>query len=124
MASKKDVGLIEDSCYALSNLVSIENHCLFSYLNTKEEKWLDVLNLIRKKRTILLDRIVKKENSQLYCVSKHLLASSMGISEVANRYLEKGEKEFAKELYEFSGDCYALILLLNDYTKGGKNDTK
>lgn len=120
MTSKKDVGKIEDLIFALQNLVAIENHATISYLTSKDEKWLDVLNMTRRDRVKLLDKITKKENSHVYCTSKHLLAVITGLCEVGNRYLNSGEKELAKELFEMAGNYQALFLLLNDYTKEDK----
>lgn len=117
MTSKKDTGEIEDSCFFICNCLGAENHALFCYLNTKDERYLEVLDSIRKSRVKILDKIVKDEKSQLYCLSKHLLAMSMGISEVANRYLERGDKKTAEDLIESAGDFQAMFLLLNDYIK-------
>jgi len=120
---EKDVGLMEDAIFYLKNCIASENHALMSYLTTNNKKWLDALDLIRKNRGKLLNFLVKKENSQVYCFSKHLLAMSIGVSEVANRYLEKGEKEIAKELYGQVGDYESLFLLFNNYVKGGDDGT-
>lgn len=111
--TEKDIGKAEDIMFLLKNMIAAENHCYASFIITKDEKYLETLELIRKKRKRILNNAVKKEKSQIYCLSKHLLAMSIGALEVGNRL--KGKE--AKEFYEMAGDFEALYLLLNGYIK-------
>lgn len=110
---EKDIGKAEDTIFLLKNMIAAENHSYACFINTKNEKYLEVLEFIREKRKQILNDATKKEKSQIYCLSKHLLAMAVGALEVGNRL--KGEK--AKEFYEMAGDFEALYLLLNGYIK-------
>ena len=114
-----DVGMAEDMIFLLSNLVAIEDHSAKSIASTKNERWLEVLDLVRKMRTKYLSLISKKEESQLWCVNKHLLASIEGLIEVGNRFTSTQQIESAKECYDDSNTLLKLFLLLNDL--GGSN---
>lgn len=110
---EKDVGLVEDAIFYLKNCLAAENHALMSFINTKDKKWLQAMEFIRERRSKLLNSLVKKEQSQIYCFSKHILAMSMASYEVGNRYLESGNSEIAKELFEDAGSYESLFLLFN-----------
>jgi len=109
-----DISMWEDLSIALMNLVSLEEHCFFSYAKTQDDKFLKMLEIVRELRKKLLALIVEKdEDSEKWCMSKHFLASSMRLYEVANRLLhEKKEKE-AKEMYNDAAELYGLFWTLN-----------
>src|SRR5680860_707170 len=87
-----DLSVGEDLGIALMNLISLEEHFMFSYAKTSEKKYLDFLEETREMRKRLLAKIVVKDDeSEKWCISKHLLASSMRISEVATKYLHNGD---------------------------------
>ena len=115
-----DISAWEDLSIALMNLVSLEEHCFFSYVKTQDNKFLDILETVRELRKKLLALIVKEnDESEKWCMSKHFLASSMRLYEVGNRLLhEKKEKE-AKELYKDAAELYALFWALNSPGKEG-----
>jgi len=115
----KDVGLIEDMCYMLKNLISIEDHSASSFAITKDKKWLELLELIRKMRTKWLSLAVKKESSHLWCVSKHLLASAEGMIEVGNRFLSTNQKDIASDAFNDASKLLSLFMILNDIGKEG-----
>ena len=117
-----DLSAWEDLSVALMNLVSLEEHCFFSYVKTKDEKFLKMLEKVRELRKKLLALIVKDEDeSEKWCMSKHFLASSMRLFEVGNRLLhEKKEKE-AKELYENAAELYGMFWLVNSAQKDFKD---
>lgn len=116
-----DVGMAEDLVFALSNLIAIENHAYQSYNITKDKKWLETIDIARKMRTKWLETLVKKENSQLWCVSKHLLASACGFMEVGNRFNSTKQSRECEEAYEDSCNLVSLFLILNEME--GKNGT-
>ena len=108
-----DLSAGEDLSIALMNLVSLEEHSFFSYVKTKEEKFLEILETCRELRKRLLAKIVNKDNSETWCMSKHLLASSMRLYEVGNRLLHENKLDEAKEMYNDSAEMYALFWKLN-----------
>ena len=109
-----DISAWEDLSIGLMNLVSLEEHCFFSYVKTQDEKFLEMLNIVRELRKKLLALIVKKDDeSEKWCMSKHFLASSMRLYEVGNRLLGEGKEKEAKELYKDSAELYGLFWKLN-----------
>jgi hypothetical protein len=123
--SSLDISAWEDLSIGLMNLVSLEEHCFFSYVKTEDDKFLKMLEEVRELRKKLLALIVKKDDdSEKWCMSKHFLAASMRMYEVGNRLLhEKKEKE-AKEMYRDAAELYGLFWTLNVDTKGEKIDIK
>src|SRR3989344_2254180 len=95
--NKLDLSSGEDLSIALMNLVSLEEHFLFSFMKTSQEKYLEFLEQTRELRKKLLAKIVKKDdNSEKWCISKHLLATSMRLTEVGTKYLHNGNKKEAE----------------------------
>ena len=113
----------EDLSIALMNIVSLEEHSFFSYVKTKDEKFLEILETCRELRKKLLAKIVRKDDdSEKWCMSKHLLASSMRMYEVGNRYLHERKMDEAKQSYEDAAELYALFWKLNFDKSSDKND--
>ena len=99
LSSKEDLGI------AIMNLISMEEHLLFTYEKTKDEKYLDLLNKVRNSRKELLKKIVKNPDGEIWCISKHLLATSMRLMEVGTKKLGNKEEKEAKDLFD---KAYAL----------------
>ncbi len=125
-----DLSAGEDLSIALMNLVSLEEHSFFSYVKTKEDKFLEILEICRELRKKLLAKLVNKDESETWCMSKHLLASSMRLYEVGNRLLHEGKEKEAKEIYKDAAEMYGLFWALNANIKGkiklekGSKETK
>lgn len=116
--SSLDLSLGEDLSIALMNLISLEEHFMFSFMKTKDSKFLEHLEKIRELRKKLLERIVKKnDNSEKWCISKHLLAVSMRLTEVGTKYLHEGKLKEAKNSFNEAFDVYIMFWELNDYSK-------
>ena len=109
-----DISAYEDLSIALMNLVSLEEHCFFSYVKTQDNKFLTMLEKVRELRKKLLALIVVKDDSEKWCMSKHFLASSMRLYEVGNRFLHEGKEKEAKEFYENAAELYGLFWQLNN----------
>lgn len=120
MDKKGDVSLQEDLIFGLQNLISIEAHAKNSFYMNNEEKWTELNDIIRQIRSRWLQVIVKKENSQIWCISKHLLASIMSLQEVSNRLYSSDDKDLAKQAEEDAGILLGLLLQLNDLKGGNK----
>ena len=113
-----DISAWEDLSIGLMNLVSLEEHCFFSYVKTKDDKFLKMLEKVRELRKKLLALIVKGDDeSEKWCMSKHFLASSMRLFEVGNRLFHEGKEKEAKELYNDSAELYGLFWALNISSK-------
>ena len=108
-----DLSAAEDLSIGLMNLVSLEEHAFFSYMKTKQDRFLEMLNIVRSLRKKLLKKVVNKDDSEGWCMSKHLLASSMRVYEVGTKLLGDGKEKEAKEMFNDSAELYALFWKLN-----------
>ena len=118
-----DLSLGEDLSIALMNLVSLEEHFLFSYMKTENAKFLEFLEQIRELRKKLMLKIVKKDDdSEKWCISKHLLASSMRLTEVGTKYLHEGKKNEAEDCFIEAFNLYSLFWAVNGVGKIEEKD--
>lgn len=107
--NKLDLASGEDLSIGIMNLISLEEHFFFSYGKTQDKKFLDMLNDVRKMRAELMKDIVKDPQGEIWCISKHLLAASMRIMEVATKKLKSNETEVAHDLFDKSYNLYSLF---------------
>jgi len=110
--NKFDLSSDEDLSIAIMNLVSIEEHLFFTGKKVNDSKYFDLLSEVREIRKELLGKIVKKPEGEVWCISKHLLAASMRLMEVANKQHATNKKE-AQELYSKAYDLYNLFWAIN-----------
>ena len=114
--SSLDLSSGEDLSIALMNLVSLEEHFLFSYMKTEDKTFLEYLDQVRETRKRLLGKIVTKDEgdySEKWCISKHLLASAMRLSEVGTKYNHEGKKTEAEEMMREASKLYELFWVIN-----------
>lgn len=107
--NKLDLSLDEDLSIAIMNLVSIEEHFYFTAEKTKKKKYFDLLKEAREMRKDLLKKIVKNPEGEIWCISKHLLASSMRLMEVGTKLLNENRKDEAYDLFDKSYKLYTLF---------------
>ena len=110
---KLDLSSDEDLSIGIMNLISMEEHFFFTYNKTKDGKYLDLLNEIREMRKSALKRIIKDYEGEVWCISKHLLATSMRFMEVGTKALTKGDKSDAEDMFQKSYQLYSLFWGLN-----------
>lgn len=111
--NKMDLSSDQDLSIAIMNLVSIEEHFFFTGAKTGKPEYYDMLQEVRQMRGELLKKIIKEYEGEVWCISKHLLAASMRVMEVATKQQGMGNKEEAKELFEKAYDLYSLFWGLN-----------
>jgi hypothetical protein len=117
-ANKLDLSVGEDLSIGLMNLVSLEEHFLFSYMKTEEPRYLEFLEQTREVRKRLLAKIVKKDEKDFgeqWCISKHLLATSMRLTEVGTKYLHDGKKKDAEEIFMDAFNMYSMFWAVNGF---------
>lgn len=107
-----DLSKQEDLSIALMNLISLEEHFYFSSMKTGNRAYLDMLNSVRTLRKSLLKKIVKNPKGEEWCISKHLLASSMRLIEVGTKELQDNEKE-AEMYFKSAFELYSLFFAIN-----------
>ncbi len=110
---KLDLSSDEDLSIAIMNLISIEEHLFFTANKTGKSSYYDLLYEVREIRKQLLKKIIKEYEGEVWCISKHLLASSMRLMEVGTKALTKGDKKEAEDLFKKSYDLYSLFWGLN-----------
>lgn len=111
--NKLDLSADEDLSIAIMNLISIEEHFFFTAKKTDDDKYFDLLKEVREMRKDLLGKIVKEYEGEVWCISKHLLASSMRLMEVGTKMLGRGKDKEAKEMFEKAYNLYSLFWGIN-----------
>lgn len=108
-----DLSSDEDLSIAIMNLISIEEHLFFTSQKTGKSEYLEVLNQAREMRKELLKNIIKDYEGEVWCISKHLLGSSMRLMEVGTKALTKGDTTRAQDFFKKAYDLYNLFWGLN-----------
>ena len=111
---KMDLSSDQDLSLALMNLISIEEHFIFTGSKTEKSKYYDLANEVREIRKKLLKEIVTDYEGEVWCISKHLLAGSMRLMEVGTKQLDQGNKKKANEMFDHSYSLYSLFWAVND----------
>ncbi|MEI6649829.1 MAG: hypothetical protein WCL23_00145 [Candidatus Moraniibacteriota bacterium] len=107
LSSKEDLGI------GIMNLISLEEHFQFSYEKTRDEKFLELLKNVREMRKDLLGKVVTDQKGEVWCISKHLLAASMRLSEVGTKALGQGKDTDAKEYFDKAYSLWNLFWGMN-----------
>ena len=95
------------------NLISIEEHLVFSGAKTGKNSFYDLIEEVREKRKNLMQKIIPSYEGEVWCISKHLLASSMRLMEGGTKQQSLGHKETAYDLFNQAYDLYCLFWGLN-----------
>lgn len=111
--NKLDLSADEDLSIAIMNLISIEEHLFFSGAKTGNSAYYDLLAEIRDMRKDLLKEIIKEYDGEVWCISKHLLASSYRLMEYGTKHLGRGNTKLAKDVFEKAYGLYSLFWGLN-----------
>lgn len=109
----KDLSSDQDLTIAIMNLISIEEHLVFSGAKTGKTSFYDMVQEIRELRKNLMLKIIPSYEGEVWCISKHLLASSMRLMEVGTKQQSMGRSEQAYELFNQAYDLYCLFWGLN-----------
>ena len=108
-----DLSSDEDLSIGIMNLISIEEHLFYTANKTGKDEYYVMLGEIREMRKSLLQEIIKDPKGEEWCISKHLLASSMRLMEVGTKELGKGNMEKAKDLFKKSYYLYNKFWMIN-----------
>ena len=109
----KDLSSDQDLTIGIMNLISIEEHLMFSGAKTGKNSFYDLINDIRDLRKNLMQKIIPSYEGEVWCISKHLLSSSMRLMEVGTKQLSLGNKKDAYELFNQSYSLYCIFWGLN-----------
>lgn len=103
----KDLSSDQDLTIAIMNLISIEEHLIFSGAKTGKTSFYDLIEEVRELRKNLMQKIIPQYEGEVWCISKHLLASSMRLMEVGTKQQSLGNKAEADKLFN---NAYEFIL--------------
>ena len=109
----KDLSSDQDLTIAIMNLISIEEHLVFSGAKTGKTAFYDLIEEVRETRKNLMQKIIPSYEGEVWCISKHLLATSMRLLEVGTKQQSLGNHEQAYDLFNKSYDMYCLFWGLN-----------
>ena len=116
-----DLSTEEDLSLAIMNLVSLEEHFFFTGAKTKKAEYFDLLVEAREMRKELLAKMMNKNEGETWCISKHLLATTMRLIEVGIKLQADGQKAAAGDMfvkaYKMYNIFWALRLKLVDATQ-------
>ena len=109
----KDLSSDQDLTIAIMNLISIEEHLMFSGAKTGKNSFFDMIRDIREMRKNLMLKIIPAYEGEVWCISKHLLATSMRLMEVGTKQQSMNNTEEAYKLFNQAYDLYCLFWGLN-----------
>lgn len=109
----KDLSSDQDLTIAIMQLISIEEHLIFSGAKTGKNHFYDMVQDIREMRKNLMLQIIPSYEGEVWCISKHLLSASMRLIEVGTKQQSLGHKEKAYDLFGKAYDLYCLFWGLN-----------
>lgn len=104
-----DLSTEEDLSVAIMNLVSLEEHFYFTAEKTDKDEYFNLLLEVREVRKQLLARMIDKHEGETWCISKHLLATTMRLIEVGTKLQSDGKKKDAKEIFDQAYKIYSLF---------------
>jgi len=107
-----DLSTEEDLAMAIMNLISLEEHFYFTGAKTDKSEYFDMLIEVRSMRTKLLARMIDKKEGEVWCISKHLLSTSMRLMEVGTKLQKESKKDEAKEFFADSYKMFTLFFAL------------
>ena len=109
----KDLSSDQDLTIGIMNLISIEEHLIYSGAKTGKTSFYDMVYEIREMRKNLMLKVIPSYEGEVWCTSKHVLSASMRLLEVGTKQLGMGRKEEAYKLFDQSYDLYCMFWGLN-----------
>ncbi len=109
----KDLSSDQDLSIAVMNLISIEEHLVFSGAKTGKASFYDLIRDVREMRKNLMQKLIPAYEGEVWCISKHLLAASMRLTEVGTKQQSLGHTKEAYQLFDQAYELYCLFWGLN-----------
>ena len=107
-----DLSTAEDLSMAVMNLISLEEHFFFTGVKTGRDEYFDTILEIREMRKDLLAKLMPKNEGETWCISKHLLSTTMRLIEVGNKLNSEDKKDKAKDMFEKAYQVYSIFWAL------------
>jgi len=124
-----DLSTTEDLSMAVMNLISLEEHFFFTGIKTKKDEYFDTIQEIRNIRKEALATLMPNHEGETWCISKHLLATTMRFIEVGNKLQSENQKAEAKRMFEQAYKVYSIFwalklkLITGEKIKSTANDS-
>lgn len=119
---KGDLAKDHELSIAVMNLISIEEHLAFTISKCGKKEYIDIYNEIRKIRSKYLAKLVKNKDGEMWCISKHLLATTMRLLETGIKYASDNQKDEAMEYFNDAIETYQLFWLIQKMSEENGND--
>src|SRR3989344_2656163 len=107
-----DLSTEEDLSLAIMNLISLEEHFFFTGAKTKKPEYFDLLDEVREMRKELLAKMMDKNEGETWCISKHLLATTMRLIEVGTKLHSDGKHTESREMFDRAYKTYSMFWAL------------
>lgn len=107
-----DLSTTEDLSLAVMNLISLEEHFFFTGVKLNKDEYFETSNEIRNLRKELLKELMPNHEGETWCISKHLLSSTMRLIEVGNKLSFDDKKDEAKVMFERAYKVYSIFWAL------------
>lgn len=107
-----DLSTTEDLSLAVMNLISLEEHFFFTGVKIKKDEYFETSNEIRNLRKELLRELMPNHEGETWCISKHLLSTTMRLVEVGNKLQSENKKDEAKKMFERAYKVYSIFWAL------------
>ena len=107
-----DLSTEEDLSLAIMNLISLEEHFFFTGAKTKKPEYFDLLIEVRETRKELLAKMMDKNEGETWCISKHLLATTMRLIEVGTKLQSDKKYKEAEEMFSRAYKMYSMFWAL------------
>jgi len=107
-----DLSTTEDLSLAVMNLISLEEHFFFTGVKLNKDEYFETSNEIRNLRKELLKELMPNHEGETWCISKHLLSSTMRLIEVGNKLSSDEKKDEAKIMFERAYKVYSIFWAL------------
>jgi hypothetical protein len=104
-----DLSQEEDLSIAVMNLISLEEHFFMTSQKTGKDDYLELLEQTREVRKRLLGQMIDQHEGETWCITKHLLATTMRIMEVGTKLQTEGKKAEAKLMFKDAYRIYSLF---------------
>lgn len=109
----KDLSSDQDLTIGIMNLISIEEHLMFSGAKTGKTSYYDLIKQVREMRKNLMQKVIPAYEGEVWCISKHLLSASMRLMEVGTKQQTLNNDEEAYNLFNQAYELYCLFWGLN-----------
>jgi len=107
-----DLAKEQEMSFAVMNMIAAEEHLALTSAKTKNSKYLEVYDALRKVRSKYMKDIVKHPEGESWCISKPLLITSMRLIETGIKYNSDGDEKKAMTLMQDALDVWQLFWLI------------